>query len=101
MGQVFISIDPDRDTPEVTRDFAAAIDPGLLGLTGTAEEIAAAAAAYKVYYRRNGDDPDYYLMDHSTFTYLMAPETGFLSFYRSEATPEEVADSVQCYAAKL
>jgi len=101
VGQVFISIDPDRDTPEVTRDFAAAIDPGLLGLTGTAEEIAAAAAAYKVYYRRNGDDPDYYLMDHSTFTYLMAPETGFLAFYRSEATPEEVADSVQCYAAKL
>ena len=88
VGQVFISIDPERDTPEVIRDFAAAIDPGLVGLTGTPEEIAAAAKAYKVYYRRNGDDPEYYLMDHSTFTYLMAPGTGFLEFYRSEATPE-------------
>ena len=73
----------------------------MVGLTGTADEVAAAAEAYKVYYRKNGDDPDYYLMDHSTFTYLMAPETGFLEFYRSEATPEEVANSVACYAARL
>ncbi len=92
LGQVFITIDPERDTPEVTRDFAAAIDPGLVGLTGTPEEIAAAAAAYKVYYRKNGDDPDYYLMDHSTYTYLMAPGAGFLDFFRSEATPEQVAE---------
>ena len=101
VGQVFVTIDPERDTSEVVRDFAAAVDPGLVGLTGTAEEIAAAAAAYKVSYRRNGDDPDYYLMDHSTFTYLMAPGVGFLDFYRSEASPEEVASSVQCFAAKL
>ena len=57
-------------------DFTAAIDPGLLGLTGTAEEVDAAAKAYKVYYRKAGDDPEYYLMDHSTFTYLMAPGVG-------------------------
>ena len=38
-------------------------------------------------------------MDHSTFTYLMAPGAGFLEFFRSEATPEQVADAVQCYAA--
>ncbi|HRO12713.1 MAG TPA: SCO family protein [Amaricoccus sp.] len=101
VGQVFISIDPARDTPEVVRDFVAAIDPGILGLTGTAEEVAKAAAAYKVYYRKSGDDPDYYLMDHSTFTYLVAPEVGFLDFYRSEQTPEQVAGSVACYAARL
>ena len=101
VGQVFISIDPERDTREVVREFAGAIDPTRVGLTGTAEEVAAAAAAYKVYYRRNGDDPDYYLMDHSTFTYLMAPGTGFLEFYRSDATPEQVAESVACYAARL
>jgi protein SCO1/2 len=101
VGQVFISIDPARDTPEVVRDFAAAIDPALIGLTGTDEEVAKTAAAYKVYYRKNGDDPDYYLMDHSTFTYLVAPETGFLEVYRSEQTPEQVAASVACYAARL
>ena len=92
VGQVFISIDPARDTPEVVGDYAAAIDPGLLGLTGTAEEVDAAAKAYKVYYRKAGDDPEYYLMDHSTFTYLMAPGVGFLEFYQSDATPEAVAE---------
>ena len=51
-----------------------------------------AAKAYKVYYARNGDDPEYYLMDHSTFTYLMAPEVGFLEFYPLGATPEAVAE---------
>jgi len=101
VGQVFVTIDPERDTPAVIRDFTAAFDPGLLGLTGTPEEIAVAAKAYKVYYRKADDDPKFYLMDHSTFTYLMAPGTGFLEFYPSEMSPEAVADSVACYAARL
>jgi protein SCO1/2 len=101
VGQVFVTVDPARDTTEVVRDFTDAIDPTLVGLTGTPEQIDAAAKAYKVYYRRNGDDPDYYLMDHSSFTYLMAPETGFLEFYPSNATPEAVAESAACYASRL
>jgi protein SCO1/2 len=101
VGQVFISIDPARDTPEAMGAYAEAIHPDLLGLTGTPEEVAAAAKAYKVYYGRSGDDPEFYMMDHSTFTYLMAPGVGFLDFYRSEATPEAVAESVACFAAAL
>lgn len=101
VGQVFVSIDPARDTPEVVGDFTAAIDPGILGLTGSDADVAAAAKAYKVFYRKAGDDPAYYLMDHSTFTYLMAPEAGFLEFFPSDATPEAVADSVACFAEKL
>jgi protein SCO1/2 len=100
VGQVFITIDPERDTRNVVREYTAAIDPDLLGLTGTPEEIAAAAAAYKVYYRKAGED-EYYMMDHSTFTYLMAPGVGFLDVYRSDASPEAVADSVACFAARL
>jgi protein SCO1/2 len=101
VGQVFVTVDPARDTTEVVRDFTDAIDPTLVGLTGTPEQIDAAAKAYKVYYRRTGDDPDYYLMDHSSFTYLMAPETGFLEFYPSDASPETVAESAACYASRL
>lgn len=101
VGQVFITIDPARDTPEAVGAFAAAIHPDLLGLTGTPEEIAAAAKAYKVFYRKSGDDPDYYMMDHTTFSYLMAPGVGFLDFFRSEATPEAMADAVACYAKAL
>jgi protein SCO1/2 len=101
VGQVFVTIDPERDTPEVMRDYAGSIDPAIVGLTGSAEDIEAAAGAYKVFYRRVGDDPEYYLMEHLALTYLMAPEVGFLDFYRSEATPEQVADSVACYASRL
>ncbi len=101
VGQVFISIDPERDTPTVVRDFTSAIDPKLIGLTGTPEQVATAAKAYRVYYRKNGDDPQYYLMDHSTFTYLMAPKVGFLEFYPSEMSADDVASSAACYAAKL
>jgi protein SCO1/2 len=101
VGQVFVSIDPERDTPEVIGDFAGSIDPKLLGLTGSPEAVKAAADQYRVFFRKAGDDPEFYLMDHSTFTYLMAPEVGFLEFYPSDMTPEELAESVSCFAAGL
>lgn len=97
----FVSIDPARDSVEAVADFTDAMHPRLLGMTGTQEQVAAAANAYRVYFRKSGDDPDYYLMDHSTFTYLVAPETGFLEFFSSATTPEEMADSVACFAERL
>jgi protein SCO1/2 len=101
VGQIFISIDPARDTPAVVRDFTGAIDPKIVGLTGTPEEVDAAAKAYRVFYRKAGDDPEYYLMEHTTFTYLMAPGVGFLEFYPSDATPDALANSVACFTARL
>jgi protein SCO1/2 len=101
VGQVFITIDPERDTPEVAGDYASAIHPDLVGLSGTPDEIAAAAKAYRVYFRKSGDDPEYYMMDHSTFSYLVAPDAGLLEFFRSEMTAEEVADATACYVDRL
>jgi protein SCO1 len=101
VGQVFVTIDPERDTPEAVGGFVEAIHPGLLGLTGTPEEVDAAARAYKVFYRKAGDDPEYYMMDHSTFTYLMAPGVGFLEFYPSDLAADDLADSVSCFVSKL
>jgi len=101
VGLAFITIDPERDTPDVVGVYSEAMHPDMIGLSGTADEIAAAARAYRVYYARNGEDPDYYLMDHSTFTYLMAPEVGFLEFFGSDVPPAEVADAVACFAGKL
>lgn len=100
-GLAFISIDPDRDTPEVMGDYAAAIHPALVGLSGTPEEVAEAAKAYRVFFRKSGDDPDYYLMDHSTFTYLMAPGVGFLEFFGSDVSAETMAEGVACFARNL
>lgn len=101
VGQVFITVDPARDTPGKIGDYAAAIHPDLLGLSGSPEQIDAAAKAYKVFYRRGEGDDATYLMDHSTFTYLMAPKVGLLTFFRSDATPQAVADTTACYMSAL
>jgi len=80
---VFVSIDPERDTPEVMKAYVANFGPRLIGLTGTAEEIAAVAKAYRVYYARAGDtsSPDSYLMDHSSIIYLMGPDGSFVKHF--------------------
>lgn len=99
---LFVTVDPARDTPEALAEFVGAMHPDMRGLTGTPEQIAAAAKAYRVYYRKaEGDDPEYYLMDHSAFTYLTAPETGFLDVFRHGDPPEEIAETTACYVDAL
>ena len=93
----FITIDPARDTVDYLADFVANNHPKMVGLTGTAEQIAKAARAYKVYYRKQpSEDEDYYLMDHSSFSYFMVPDVGFVDFLRSDLPPEVVADRLAC-----
>ena len=78
---VFVSIDPARDTPEVLKAYVGNFDPRLVGLTGTPEEIAAIARAYRVYYAKagNGSSSTDYLMDHSAIIYLMGPDGQFVT----------------------
>lgn len=94
---VFISIDPERDTPEALADYAANMHPKLVALTGSADQIKAASQAYKTFYKKQDTGDEYYLMDHSTFTYLMLPGTGFVDFFRREITSEQMAESVACF----
>jgi protein SCO1/2 len=77
---VFVSIDPARDTPEVLKAYVANFGPRLMGLTGTAEEVAAIAKAYRVYYAKAGNSTSAmdYLMDHSSIIYLMGPDGRFV-----------------------
>jgi protein SCO1/2 len=94
---VFISVDPARDTPEVLAEFTQMLHPRMLGLTGSAAQVQAASKAYKTYFRINDPQDDYYLVDHSTFTYLVLPDVGFVDFFRQEVTPEQMADRVACF----
>lgn len=94
---VFITIDPERDTPEALADYAANLHPGLVALSGTAEQIQAASQAYKTFYKKRDTGDEFYLMDHSTFTYLMLPHAGFVDFYRREITSDQMAESVACF----
>lgn len=97
---VFISVDPDRDTPETLRDFTENLHPRMLGLTGSPEQVKAASQAYRTYFKKQepeAGDEEYYLIDHSTFTYLVFPDEGFVEFFRRDLAPEQMADSVQCF----
>ncbi|OBV10200.1 SCO family protein [Erythrobacter dokdonensis] len=72
---IFITIDPERDTPEVVGEFAAAFSPDIIGLTGTPEQIAAAAKAFRVFYAKGEPvEGGGYLVDHSNIVYLFGPE---------------------------
>jgi len=97
---VFISIDPERDTPEVVADFVAAQHPKMVGLTGSAEQVKAASQAYRTFYSKQVAAPgeeEYYLVDHTTFTYLTLPGRGFVEFFRRDLGPEKLADQVACF----
>lgn len=93
---VFITVDPARDTPAVMKDYVASFHPRLLGLTGTPEQIATAARAYKVYYavHRTGPGPNDYSMDHSSLLYLMGPDGRFVAPIRADGSPDEIAEAI-------
>ena len=97
---VFISIDPKRDTPEVVGDYAEAIHPRMIGLTGSPEQVKAASRAYRTYYKAHDDYDEYYLVDHSTMTYLVLPEHGVVEFFRRDVGPEALAAKAACFIDK-
>jgi protein SCO1/2 len=93
---LFITVDPKRDTPALVKQFAAAFGPRIVGLTGSAEQIAAVAKAYRVYYaeHRTGPGPDDYTMDHSSILYLMGPDGRFIAPIRADLPPDAMAASL-------
>jgi len=92
---VFISIDPERDTPEALADYVSRFHPRLIGLTGSAEQVAQAARAYRVYYAKVAPrDTTEYLMDHSAFIYLVGPDGRVRSLFPPETAPEAIAATV-------
>lgn len=98
---VFISIDPGRDTPEVVGDFAFNLHERMVGLTGSPEQVKAASKAYKTYYKAHDAEDEYYLVDHSTFSYLVLPEHGFVEFFKRDLAPEDMADRIGCFLDKM
>ena len=94
---VFITIDPERDTPEVVGEFAEVMHPRMIGLTGSAAQVKAASQAYRTYYKAHPPVDGEYLVDHSTFSYLVMPEDGFVEYFRRELPPEQLAEQIGCF----
>jgi protein SCO1/2 len=91
---IFVTVDPARDTAAVLSGYVGLFSPGLVGLTGTAEQIAAMLRAYKVYAQKRpsaSGDPSGYMMDHSSFTYLMTPDNRLAELFPHNTSPEVMA----------
>jgi protein SCO1/2 len=93
---LFITVDPERDTVAAVADYVDLFHPALVGLTGTPEQVAAAAAVYRVYYRKaESESTTDYLVDHSSFTYLMDGDNHYLTHFGHDATPEAIAEGIR------
>lgn len=94
---LFITVDPERDTPEVMADYVVNFDPRIIGLTGRPEQIEAAAKAFRVYFSKaeNADAPDDYSMDHSAFLYLMGPDGEYVAHFSHQDEIETIIGRLQ------
>jgi protein SCO1/2 len=98
---VFISVDPERDTPAQLAEYVPRFHPRLQGLTGSAEQVAEAARRYRVYYARaNRADSTDYLMDHSSFIYLVGPDSRVRALFRPGTRPEDIATAAAAQIAR-
>ncbi|WP_043337610.1 SCO family protein [Belnapia moabensis] len=92
---VFITVDPQRDTPEHLTDYVGRFHPRMQGLTGTPEQVAEAARRFRVYYSKvQRPEMTDYLMDHSSFIYLVGPDAKVRSLFRPEQSPEAIAAAI-------
>jgi len=95
---IFITVDPARDTVEQMKLYASNFHPRLVALTGTPEQVAVAAKAYRVYYAKGqsaGAGSEDYLMDHTAFIYLMGRDGKYLSHFPPGTTAEQMAAAIE------
>ena len=93
---MFISIDPERDTPEALRSYAEHFHPRLVALTGTQRELERLGRAYGVFFAKVATGPPgEYLMDHTGFVYLIGPDGKYIEHFESDASVADLVDALQ------
>ena len=93
---LFISVDPERDTVAHLAGYVPLFHPRLVGLTGTPEQVAEVARAYRVYAKKApGGTDEAYLMDHSSFVYLMGPDGKFIAVFPGGTSAEKMAEDIK------
>lgn len=97
---IFITVDPERDTQQVIGEYTKLFSDKLVGLTGTPEQVSAAAKAYRVYYAKaSSSKSTSYLMDHSSFIYLMGPDGKLSALFSQGTTAKQLADGIRAKLA--
>ncbi len=94
---LFISVDPERDTPAALKEYLSSFDPHLQGLTGDPAAIAAVAKAYRVYYKKVPLEGEDYTLDHTALVYLMDKQGRFVAPFNLKRPPEAAAADLRKY----
>jgi protein SCO1/2 len=94
---LFITVDPERDTPDKLKDYLSSFDPHLRGVTGDPETVAAVAKSYRVYYKKVPTDKGDYTMDHTAIVYLMDKNGRFVAPFNLRRPPEQAAAELRKY----
>jgi len=95
---LFITVDPERDTPKVMQDYVSSFNPAIIGLSGNPQAVEAAEKAFRVYARKGEKQPDGdYSMDHSSIIYLMDKKGAFVEAFNVERPPAEAAKELEKY----
>ena len=98
---IFVTVDPERDTPEVLKAYMANFDPTFLALRGSAQELAAVAKDFKIFYKQvPGPTPTSYTMDHSAGLYMFDPRGRLRLFQRYGAGVQSLADDIRLLLAE-
>jgi protein SCO1 len=93
---ILITVDPERDTAPVLKDYVSNFHPRMVGLTGTPEQVAQVAKAYRVFYQKaSGATGGDYLMDHTLLIYLMDGDGKYVTHFGPDAKPEQIADEIR------
>jgi protein SCO1/2 len=92
---VFITVDPERDTPAVMKAYVQSFDARIIALTGSADAVAQAAKAYRVYYAKHPRGDGEYDMDHSAVIYVMNPDGRFTATFTPDSTADAIAQRLQ------
>lgn len=92
---LFVSIDPDRDTPEIVKKYCEEFSPEIIGLTGNKEQIKQVSKNFRVYYSPGPKTADKdYIVDHTIIMYLLNPEGEFVDYYGQTRDAEMVTNAV-------
>jgi protein SCO1 len=94
---LFVTVDPERDTPGVMKDYLSSFDPHLVGLTGDPAAVAAVAKAYRVYFKKVPLDQGGYTMDHTAIVYLMDKDGRFVAPFSLKRSAEAAAADLRRY----
>jgi protein SCO1 len=95
---LFITVDPERDTPKVMQDYVSSFNPAVIGLSGSPQAVEATEKTFRVFARKGQPQPDGdYSMDHSSIVYLMDKNGAFVEAFNVERSPEEAAKDLEKY----